>query len=456
MIRKTRVHFFVYLISSLAALTGLLFGYDTGVISGAILFIRKDFQLTATLTEVTVAAVLLGAVLGSAISGRVTDILGRKNILILVACIFIIGTLVSAFSPNTPWLIVGRIILGVAIGVGSYVAPLYLAEIAPKQIRGMLVSLNQLLITIGIVLSYIVDYFFARTGAWRWMLALGVIPAIILLIGVLFLPESPRWMVLHGRYTRAKEILSGLRETDAEVNSELTEIQQSISKGRGSFKTLFAKWLRPAIAVAFGLSFFQQVTGINTIIYYAPTILEIAGFKEATGAILATLGVGIINVLFTILALRLIDRLGRRPLLITGLILMFVSLCTLSVAFYVQKRVPIMAVGSMVLYIAGFAISLGPIMWLIISEVFPLEIRGLAVSVAVALSWVVNLLVALTFLTLIQALGPSGTFGLYAALTVLALLFVYFVVPETKGVSLEEIERNLLSGKPSRELGQPV
>lgn len=457
MTRYSKSHIWVYTISVFAALAGLLFGYDTGVISGAILFIRQDFGLTSGLTEITVSAVLLGALIGSGVSGKVTDILGRRKVLIITALIFIVGSLSTAFAISVYWLVIGRIILGIAIGIGSFTAPLYLAEIAPFHIRGMLVSLNQLAITIGIVLSYVIDFSFADTGNWRWMLGLGVIPAVILFIGALFLPESPRWLVLRGWNHNACETLKSIRNTE-DVSQELTEIVQSVGKEKGTRSMLFSKWMRPIILVSLGLSFFQQATGINTIIYYAPTILEIAGFHKATGAILATLGVGIINVAFTIIALPLIDRWGRRPLLLLGLIGMFISLAAMGVAFHFTELASLkwIAVGSMVLYIACFAMSLGPIMWLVISEIFPLEIRGMGMSAAVSVSWGFNMLVALTFLNLIDVLGASGTFWIYAGLSVFGWLFVYLMVPETKSCSLEQIENNLRLGKRIRDLGQPA
>lgn len=458
MTQSSKSHLWVYTISAFAALAGLLFGYDTGVISGAILFIRKDFVLSSGSTEIIVSAVLLGALIGSGVSGKITDILGRRKVLIGTAIIFIIGSVSSAFAPSIFWLIIGRIILGIAIGVGSFTAPLYLAEIAPFHIRGLLVSLNQLAITIGIVLSYVIDFSFANSGDWRWMLGLGVIPAIILLVGSLFLPESPRWMVLRGWNDKAREVLKSIRNTD-DVSQELSEIEQSIGKEKGNWSMLFSKWMRPIIFISLGLSFFQQTTGINTIIYYAPTVLEIAGFHKATGAILATLGIGIINVSFTIIALPLIDRWGRRPLLLLGLTGMFISLAAMGIAFHFQGSLPSLkwiAVGSMVLYIACFAMSLGPIMWLVISEIFPLEIRGMGVSAAVSVSWGFNMLVALTFLTLIDLFGASGTFWIYAGLCIFGWLFVYLAIPETKGCSLEQIEHNLRLGKRGRDLGLPA
>lgn len=448
----------VIFIASVAALAGILFGFDTGVISGAILFISKEFQLTPWMNGIVVSAVLLGALSGSAVGGRVADQMGRRRLLIVTAIIFIIGSVGSALATGTIMLALMRIIVGLAIGISSFVAPLYISEIAPVKHRGALVSLNQLAITIGIVLSYVVDYLFAHSGSWRWMMSFGVVPAIGLLIGMMYLPYSPRWMVLRGFDDKARKILQQIRG-NMDVEQELSDIKQSVNVPNAHWTLLFKKWMRPALFVALGLAFFQQLTGINTIIYYAPTIFGLAGFHSEINAILATMGVGVVNVLFTVIGLPLIDRWGRRPLLLTGLVGMTISLFALGMAFHFASEISGLkwiALGSMVLYIACFAVSLGPIMWLIISEIFPLQIRGFATSSAIAASWGFNLLVAITFLSLIHSLGKSYTFYLYGLISVLGWLFVYYLVPETKNISLEQIEMNLREGKSSRELGNPI
>lgn len=333
-----------------------------------------------------------------------------------------------------------------------------MAELAPAEYRGALVSLFQLAITIGIVVSYFVDLAFAHSHQWRWMFAIGFIPAVGLLIGMLFLPESPRWLMLRGFTDKARQVLERVR-SPTQVDREISEIQQALRQEKGgNWRELFAPWLKPALIIGFGMAFLQQATGINTIIYYAPTILQIAGFHHAGAAIFATAGVGVANVLFTILALPLLDSVGRRPLLLIGLTGMAIGLGSLSYAFHhegVQSAfLKWAALGSMVLYIACFAFSLGVIVWLIISEIFPLKIRGLATSLAVAATWGINMIIAFTFLTLVQKLGASGTFLIYCFICILGWLFVFFAVPETKGISLERIEMNLLAGKRGRELGE--
>lgn len=457
---RAPINAFVVIIAAVAALGGILFGFDTGVISGAILFIAPEFHLSAWANGLVVSAVLFGALVGSAVSGRFSDWFGRRNVLLVTALIFIVGTLASSWAPNATVLMLSRIVIGIAIGVASFVSPLYISEISPPQFRGALVSLNQLAITLGIVLSYAVDRLFADTGAWRMMLAAGVIPALCLLVGLLFLPKSPRWMVLVGFPDKARVTLQKLRGTES-VDAELYSIQESLEKSvNSSWRDLFARWVRPAVLIALVLAFLQQCTGINTIIYYAPTIFKLAGFQSNSIAILATVGVGIANVVFTMIGLPLVDKWGRRPLLFIGLSGMALSLIMLSAGFYWQHSagawLPYLCLLAMIVYIASFAVSLGMIMWVVIAEVFPLHIRGIGTSIGVSISWGFNMIVALTFLTLIQHLGASGTFLLYAIAALIGLFFVHAMVPETKDCTLEEIEDNLRHGLPARQLGQPL
>jgi MFS transporter, SP family, galactose:H+ symporter len=439
---RTQGSAFVFTISAVSALAGLLFGYDTGVISGARLFVQEDFHLSTLQDEVAVAAALLGCLIGAAFSGPLADRFGRRTVLIQVACLFILGAFGTAFSSGMVWLSVGRLVVGIAIGIASYTAPLYISEISPARVRGKLVSLNQLMITIGILVSYLVDYVLTASRGWRWMFGLAAIPGLILLIGLLFVPESPRWYVKQLLGDRAREVLAKIRKP-FEVDSELAEIEASLTQQEGSWRELWGPHLRPALVIGVGLAVFQQFTGINTVIYYAPTIFQLAGLQSKASAILATAGVGLVNVLLTILALELLDRVGRRPLLIWGLIGMIVSLVLLGIGFLTQNPTPGLAWTSMICvmaYVACFAISLGPIFWLMIAEIYPLKLRSRAMSLAAAANWGSNFLVALTFLTLLDALGRPGTFWLYAFVGIVALVFVLRLVPETKGKTLEQIE----------------
>lgn len=424
----------IYLVSGLAGIAGLLFGYDTGVISGAILFISQDFDLSPGHVGLVVSGVLLGALLGSAFCSKITDNLGRRGSLIIASILFVLASLSSAFSQTILELITSRFFLGIAIGISSLTAPLYLAEVAPAKNRGFLVSLNQLAVTLGILGAYGINYIFSEQGDWRIMLGLGAVPAAILGIALIFLPESPRWMILRGKKEKAQKTLDALRAGE-NTRAELLEIEQSVQHEKASFSSLFTPALKPALWVAMGLAFFQQVTGINTIIYYAPTIFQQAGLSKASHAILATMSVGVINVIFTVISLSLIDRLGRRPLLILGLLGMFFSLALWGIGFNIW-----ISLLCLLGYVACFAISIGPIMWLMISEVFPLPQRGLGTSLVVCAQWGFNLVVSSTFPLLLDSIGSRFTFWIYASLCLFGLFFVILKVPETKGKMLEEIK----------------
>ncbi len=433
---------FVTMVSWISALAGLLFGYDTGVISGAILFVQKDFSLSRVQEEVVVAAVLLGAVIGASFGGKLADRFGRRKILIQVGMLFIVGAVGTALAPSPIWLSIGRVVVGIAIGIASFTAPLYISEVSPAPIRGKLVSLNQLMITIGIVVSYLADYGLADARAWRWMFGLAAIPALVLVIGLLFVPESPRWLMSQSEKRKARAVLEKIRET-SDVGTELAEIEADLRLQEDNWRELLNVSLRRPLIVGIGLAIFQQFTGINTVLYYAPTIFEFAGLHSASAAILATVGVGVVMVLLTIVALRLLDRVGRRPLLLYGLVGMVLSLGVLGFAFRsptLSSVVAWIAMISLPVYVACFAIGLGPVFWLLISEIYPLKIRGRAMSVATVTNWAANLLVALTFLSLLHTLGRSWTFWLYGIVGIVAWVFVYRLVPETKGSTLEEID----------------
>jgi MFS transporter, SP family, galactose:H+ symporter len=445
---------FVELTAGIAALAGLLFGYDTGVISGAVLFIKDVFQLTPFTVELLVSAALVGAVIGCVLSGKITDQIGRKAAILIAACIFIVGSIVGAIAPNIEFLMFGRIAIGVAIGVASYTAPLYISEIAPSHLRGALVTLNQLAITVGILLAYVVDAIFAPHQAWRWMLACGVFPAIALETGIAFLPETPRWLLLKGKKDEAVSTLQRIRAT-SDVQAEIENIAEHAGTDQGKIADMFSTSIIRVILLGAGLAVIQQVTGINTVIYYAPTIFQAAGFHSNEAAIVATAGVGLVNVLMTIVSIPLVDRIGRRPLLLTSLGGMLAALVCLSLGFAAGGSfLKWIGVLSLVVYIASFAVGLGPVFWLLISEIYPLKIRGRAASIAAMANWLSNFLVSLTFLSLLNALGNVITFLLYAALSAAGLVYCFSLVPETKGIPLERIERNLRLGRRWRELAR--
>jgi SP family galactose:H+ symporter-like MFS transporter len=437
---------FVYLAAAFAALGGLLFGYDTGVISGAVIFIKKDFSLATFPQELVVSVVLAGAAVGALTGGRLADLFGRRLTLLATSIIFIAGAILCAAAPSLRMLVVGRAVVGLAIGLACTTVPVYISEVSPAKARGWQVSLFQLAITIGILCAYLVDYAYAEAAAWRWMLGLAAVPGAILGLGMLFLPESPRWLAERGDNETAHAVLARIRGT-SDVQAEMEEIRSSLQQSpeRGRWSDLLIPAIRPALVIGIGLAIFQQITGINTVIYYAPTIIQSAGISSAAGAILATAGIGLVNVIMTIVSMRLIDRAGRRPLLLTGIAGMIVSLAVLGLAFRMMAAngaLAWVAVVTLMAYVAFFAIGLGPIFWLLISEIYPLRVRGLAEGTAAGANWTFNLLVSITFLTLVELLGPSWTFWIYGLLAVAAWLFSYYLVPETRGRTLEEIEQS--------------
>ena len=432
----------------IAALGGLLFGYDTGVISGALLFIRTEFDLSATMQGVVVGVALVGAAFGAAFAGSLADRFGRRLVLLVTGIVFVVGAAIAALAPTTATLLAGRVIVGVGIGFASMLTPLYLAEVAPAENRGALVSLNQLAITCGILVSYLVGYVFAQSGQWRWMLGLGALPGAILAGGMLVLPETPRWLAGHGRLEEADAVLRRLRGRAHDSAAELSELRTDLRRqGRlVGWRELLNPVVRGPLVVGIGLAIFQQITGINTVIYFAPVIFQAAGISSASSAILATAGVGVVNVAMTVVAIRLIDKIGRRALLMTGLLGMTVCLVLLGLGFALgssSASLGWLTALSLAAYVGFFAIGLGPVFWLLISEIFPLYIRGRGMGIATIANWGSNLVVTVTFLELIVVLGRPMTFFVYAALAAIAYAFTWSQVPETNGRSLEAIEADL-------------
>jgi sugar porter (SP) family MFS transporter len=433
----------------IAALGGLLFGYDTGVISGAILYLRTSFHLTSLTEEIAVSSVLVGAILGALISSRLSDALGRRKALLITAIIFSLGAILTALSPNLAVFLLWRIVVGVSIGIAASVVPAYISEIAPARWRGTMVTLYQLAITIGIAVSYWVDLAFAHAGfGWRPMFAIALVPSLIFLIGMFFNPETPRWLGSRGYWLEANSVLTRVA---GEQNNELAleEIRTSLAHEdtRGALHQLLQPGLRLALIVGVGLAVFQQFVGINTIIYYAPTIFGFVGFGSNTAAILATSVVGVVNVLSTIVASLLVDRVGRRPLLLWGTAGMVVSLLILSLLFLLNPtHVAGLTLFLLMLYIVAFAIGMGPVFWVMSAELFPTQVRATGASVSTLCNWAANLLVSITFLSLIDGIGASWTFIIYALLGVVAFFFIFRYVPETRRKSLESIERYWQNG----------
>ncbi|MBN4067197.1 sugar porter family MFS transporter [Simkania negevensis] len=432
---------FVLLIAIVAAIGGLLFGYDTGAISGALLYISRDFALTPFEEEIVVSVLLLCAAISAIFAGRLTDRFGRKKMVIVAAALFFVGASAMAVAPHLYWLIFGRAFAGFAIGVASMTVPLYVSELSPPSVRGFCVTLNQLLVTVGILIAYGVDYGFSHTGNWHAMLGISAIPSAILFVLMFFLPETPRWLVMKGKVSLAKKVLSKISDSDVEGTVEKIHRQSEVQSVH--FKELFSPRYKSALFAGVLLAIFQQVTGVNTVIYYAPTIFSLGGASSDTAAIVSTVGVGVVNVVFTVISLFLIDRVGRRPLLLIGTFLMALGLGSLGYGTQFvghEEWVSWLVHISLFVYIAGFAIGLGPIAWLFIAEIYPLQARGKAMSCATTANWGINFLVAFTFLTLLQRIGASATFYLYAGICMVAWFYILAKIPETKDKTLEEIE----------------
>lgn len=439
-------YIWLYIIAIVASLGGLLSGYDTGVISGALLFINETWVLPDTLQGFLVSSVLIGAVIGAATNGILADIFGRKKIIMATAVIFILGSILCAFAPNVYVLILSRIFVGFAVGIVNFVVPLYLSEVSPKNLRGTLVSLYQWAITAGVLFSYFINAVFAQAVYnWRWMLFAGVVPGLVLFIGMCFMSDTPRWLVSKNRDDEAKKVFSKI-EPDIEPEKEIAEIKETLVDNRQEKTFRLKKWMIMPFVVGIGIMFAQICTGINTIIYYAPTIFKTAGFDSNLTAIYATTGIGVVNFIMTIVAVFFTDRIGRKPLLYFGLTGVMLSLFALGTSFafagVLGSSLKWVAVGSLVTYIICFAMSLGPIGWILVSEVFPLRIRGIAMSVCTVSNFAFNFFVVGSFPVLLHRIGGAWTFWIFGIVSILCIIFVYFFVPETKGISLEQIESN--------------
>ncbi|MHA6555395.1 sugar porter family MFS transporter [Corynebacterium pyruviciproducens] len=434
----------IYLFGSLG---GLLFGYDTGVISGAILFIQDELNLAEWGQGWVVSSVLLGAVLGSIVIGPLSDRVGRKRLLLAASIVFFIGALGSGLAMGLVTLLVSRVILGIGVGIASSLIPTYLSELAPAHKRGALSGLFQLMVMTGILLAYISNYALADIiHGWRWMLGLAALPAAILFFGAVVLPESPRFLVRKGQDADARDVLVQIYKGDsAEADTQLKEIQELAHKAHGRWADLFSRDVRPALVAALGLAVFQQVMGCNTVLYYAPTIFTDVGFG-VSAALLAHIGIGIFNVIVTAIALKYMDRIGRREMLILGGVGMAVSLIIMSFAMKASGEshtAAIICAIALTIYIAFFSGTWGPVMWIMIGEMFPLNIRGLGNSLGSTINWTANALVSLTFPVLLTGFGTGTLFLGYAAACVLGVLFVKLYVFETRNRTLEEIEEYL-------------
>ncbi|UHL65490.1 sugar porter family MFS transporter [Paralcaligenes sp. KSB-10] len=448
----------IYFVAAVAGIAGILFGFDEGIIAGALSLLRGEFGITPLDEGLMTAAVPFGALFGALIAGRASERFGRRALLLWAAILFILGAVFSALITAIWMLSLARLMLGVAVGVAALVAPLYISESAPPAKRGMLVSIYQLAITLGILSAYLVS--FAFDHSWSLMFMMGALPGIALFFGMYVLHDTPRWLALKGRQPEARAAMARLHGVSPDapaITAELADINRTAQSDRhaASWADLLTPSVRPALIVSVGLFLLQQLSGINAVIYYAPTVFKETGFDSHATQILATIGVGVVNVAMTVVGMMLIDRIGRRRLLLIGFAGTALSLGLIAVGAVTEaKSLDMLALGGLVLYIAAFAASIGPLPWVMMSEIFPLHARGLGMSVASLANWGFNFIVVFSFPVLVSSLGLGGVFAIYTLACLIGILFTLKLVPETNGVSLEEIERHLKSGRPLRLLGQ--
>ncbi len=444
---------YVYLVSTVAAVGGLLFGYDLSIISGAVIFLEKEFSLTAMELGLAVGSATLGCIPGPLLAGWIGDRIGRKKSLLVAALLFGGCAVGTAISANIVQFSFYRILGGVGVGVASVISPLYIAEVAPARLRGRLVSLYQLAIVIGSTSSIVVSYFFSFSGNWRGMFLSMLVPATILLLGMVFIPESPRWLVQQGR---SDEALGILAKVDGLANAglEMQEIRTAIAAESGSVSELFRPGLRLALWIALALGIFQQWTGVSPLTFYAPIIFQKAGFKLASDALLQTIIFNACNLVCTVTAFLVVDRLGRRPLLLLGTAGMALAQLLLG-TFFRFNLTGVYVVFAMFLCVATYALSLAPMTWLIISEIFPTRLRAKGQAAGSLAVWVAAYSSTQFMAPVMRAMelhygSVAGMFWVYAGICVLALLFGWRYVPETKGRTLEEIGRSWHSSIPVR------
>lgn len=460
MIKHLKSNWIVIKICAIAALAGLLFGLDVAYVNGSLEFIVRDFNLTTEQAGSVAGYLLSGAAFGALISGWLSRTLGRKKVLVIASLIFTIVTFLGADAHTFSSFLIARFIVGVAVGIASFVAPLYLSEVAPFKIRGALIAMYQLMITIGIFLMFLSNAALQSTGSWREMLLVLVAPSLVMLVGTLTLPESPRWMALTGKIDKAKSILQKIRANSQEVEFELKEITQAVTAPSNNFSLLKEGYFLKVIVLGILLQVLQQFSGINAFMYYSGQIFAQAGFSNPSTA---TIVVGIVNVLTTVLSIRFVDKLGRKPILYLGLTLLVISCLTVGYMFNLQSQgvqlsqlMQYILLASCLVFIFGFAISLGPIIWILCSEIFPLKGRDLGITITTMTNWICNTIIGAYTLSWFKNLGVGYTFWMFGLACILGFILIKFFTPETKDVPLEELELNLASGKPLRNIGSRV
>jgi len=425
--------------STAAALGGLLFGFDTGVISGAIHFIKIEFNLNAYQEGFAVSNLMVACVIGALLAGPIADWTGRKKVLILCAVLFTVSAILSALPRSFTELVIARFIGGMGVGMASVVSPMYIAEISPAKIRGRLVALNQLAIVVGILLSYLSNWLLVDTGInnWRYMLVAEILPAITFLVGLFFIPESPRWLTKEGLEKEALDVLNVVAGA-ANSDHELQEVKKSLAEKSTSLKELLHPSLRRVLIVGILFSLFAHITGIDTIIYYGPIIFLESGFKTDS-ALLASVMIGITNLIFTFVGMAMVDKAGRKFLLLVGLAGMGISMTLVGLCMQSDMISAKWTLLWIMTYIASFAMSIGVVIWVYLSEIYPTRVRGQALSVATMVLWLGNVILTQLFPVMMERFG-GGTFYIFSFICLLAFIFTWTMVKETKGVSLEEIE----------------
>ena len=437
---------YVYQYTFVAAVGGLLFGYDTAVVAGAIGFIQEKYNLSPAMTGWAASCALVGCMAGAMLAGWLSDKLGRKKVLMIAGFAFAVSSIGILIPSDIEYFIFFRFIGGIGIGIASILAPMYISEIAPADIRGRLISIYQLGIVTGILLIYFVNAGIAGlhdnawnvNSGWRWMFGSGLVPSLIFILLLLPIPESPRWLAKQNRWNEADVILAKVNGRE-NADKEIAAIRESLTEQQGSFLDLLKPGLRTALTIGIVLAIFSQITGINVIMYYAPEIFKATG-SGSSSALMQTIWVGSINLLLTIVAIKYVDKLGRKKLLLIGSAGMAVCLAIVGLAFYTESAGGYWVLAGILLYISFFAISLGPLTFVVVAEIFPNHIRGRAMSVAIFFLWLSVYLVSQTFPMLLESIGSAYTFWIYMITSVMAFIFIWKVVPETKGKTLEQIQ----------------
>ncbi|MGQ1397649.1 sugar porter family MFS transporter [Acinetobacter baumannii] len=438
----------------LSAIAGLLFGVDIGVISGALPLLHNEFHLTALLEGWIVGSLMGGAVFGALVAGQISKLYGRRTALLISSFIFIAGVIVAILAQSVGVLIIGRILLGIGVGISSFAAPLYVSEIAPKDVRGKAISVFDVLISVGILASFFCNWLFSYLESWRAMFAILLIPGVLFLIGTIIVPKSPKWLAYKGRNQEALDVLKKIRSTDQEAFQELEDIQENIAlsgKNKGLKLFLTNANFRRSVGLGMSLQTIQQLTGINIVLIFAPKLFELSGFVGLQNQLLSTVLLGVVKVVSTFIASMIVDKCGRKPMLYGGFLVIILGLGF--VAYGLFNTIPMFALIGLVLFMIGYSFSAGPVIWTLCSEIQPLQGRDFGIGCSTLTNWGMNMFVGTYFLVAMTQFGAAETFAFLTVLNILFLAFFYFFVPETKNVPLEHIEKNLMNGESLKNLG---